>query len=74
MKVKEQLDLNFARDAKNYKKDFCRYFSQKRKVKESVLTLRSKTSKLLATDKEKAEVLYNLFASVFIGSISSHTS
>jgi len=31
-----QLELNLARDAKNNKKVFYRYVSQKRKVKESI--------------------------------------
>ncbi|GAB0209193.1 hypothetical protein GRJ2_003385000 [Grus japonensis] len=35
-KAKAQLELNLARDAKNNKKGFYRYVSQKRKVKESV--------------------------------------
>jgi len=34
----------------------------------------SKTGKLVATNKEKAEVLNNLFASVFTDSLSCHTS
>ena len=39
-----------ARDAKN-KKGFYRYVSQKRKIKESVPLLMSKTSKLVTTDE-----------------------
>ena len=35
-RAKVQLELNLARDAKNNKKGFYRYVSQKRKVKESV--------------------------------------
>jgi len=35
-RTKVWLELNLARDAKNNKKGFCRYVSQKRKVKESV--------------------------------------
>ena len=37
--AKVQLGLNLARDAKNRKKSFCTYVSQKRKVKESIPTL-----------------------------------
>jgi len=35
-KAKVQMELNLARDTKNYKKGFYRYVSQKRKVKESI--------------------------------------
>jgi len=38
-KAKAQLEINLARGAKNNKKGFYRYVSQKRKVKESVLFL-----------------------------------
>ena len=37
-KVKAQLELNLAREARNNKQVFHRYFSHKRKVKESVST------------------------------------
>jgi len=73
-KAKVQMELNLARDAKNNKKSFHRYFSQKKKVKESVPHLISNTGKLLATDEKAAEVLNNIFASVFSGSLTSHTS
>jgi len=73
-KVKAWMELNLARDAKNNKKGFYRCVSQKRKVKESVSPLISKTGKVVTTDKEKAGVLNNFFASVFTGSLSSHTS
>ncbi|KFQ78147.1 hypothetical protein N335_09061, partial [Phaethon lepturus] len=73
-RAKAQLELNLARDAKNKKKGFYRYVRQKRKVKESVLPLKSKTGKLVTTDEEKAEVLNDFFASVPTGSVSSHTS
>ncbi|KFQ99133.1 hypothetical protein Y956_03969, partial [Nipponia nippon] len=66
-KAKARLELNLARDAKNNKKGFYRYVIQKRKVKESVPPLMSKTGKLVTTDEEKAEVLNNFFASVFTG-------
>ena len=35
-KIKVWMELNLARDAKNSKKGFYKYVSQKRKVKESV--------------------------------------
>ena len=37
-RAKVQLELNLARDAKNNKKGFYRYVSQKRKVKENMHT------------------------------------
>jgi len=67
------LELNLARDAKS-NKSFYRYVSQKRKIKESVGPLRNMTGKLVTVDEEKAEALSNIFASVFTGSLSSHTS
>jgi len=73
-KTTAQLEQNLARDAKNNKKGFYRYVSQKRKVKESVSSLMSKTGKLVTMDNEQAEVLSNFFASVFTGNLSSHTS
>ncbi|PKU32216.1 rna-directed dna polymerase from mobile element jockey-like [Limosa lapponica baueri] len=72
-KAKAWLELHLARDTKN-KKGFYRYVSQKRKVKESVYPLMSKTRKLVTTDKEKAEVLSKFFVSVFPGNLSPHSS
>ena len=34
-RAKTQLELNLARDAKNHKKAFCRYVSQKRRLKKA---------------------------------------
>ncbi|KFP48026.1 hypothetical protein N323_07381, partial [Cathartes aura] len=73
-KAKEQLDLNLARDAKNNKKGFYRYVSQKRKVKENIPPLMNKIGKLATTAEEKAGVLDKFFASLFTGNFSSHTS
>jgi len=73
-KAKAQLELNLARDVKNNKKDFYRYVSHKKMVRESVHPLMSETSKLLTAEEEKAEVLNNLFASVFTGNLSPHPS
>ena len=71
-KPRVQLELNLARDAKNNKKGFYRYVSQKGKVRESVCPLMSKNGKLVTTDK-KAEKL-NFFAAIFTGKLYSHTS
>jgi len=73
-KAKAQLELNLARDAKNNKKGFYRYISQKKMIKESVPPLMSETGKLATADEEKAEVLNNFFASVFTGNLSPHPS
>ncbi|KAK4825178.1 hypothetical protein QYF61_024658 [Mycteria americana] len=72
--AKVQLELNLARDAKNNEKGFYRYVSQKRKVKESIPPMMSKSSKLMTMDEEEAEVLNNFFASVFTSNLPSHTS
>ncbi|KAK4816578.1 hypothetical protein QYF61_017968 [Mycteria americana] len=73
-KVRAQLKLNLARDAKNNKKGFYRYINQKRKVKESIPPLMNKNGDLVSTDKEKAEALNNFFTSVCSGNCSSHPS
>ncbi|KFQ96524.1 hypothetical protein Y956_02301, partial [Nipponia nippon] len=73
-KAKAWLELNLVRDAKNNKKGFYRYVSQKRKVKESVPPLMSRSGKLVTTDEEKAEVLNTTFASLFTCNLSPHTS
>jgi len=72
-KVKAQLELNLARDTKINKKGFCRYVSQKRKVKKSLLPMMNKTGKLVTTDK-KAGILNNFLALVFTSNLSFHTS
>jgi len=43
-------------------------------LKESVPPLVSKTDKLVTADEEKAQVLNNIFASVFTGNFSPHPS
>jgi len=74
-KAKARMQLNLARDAKNNKKGFYRYVSQKRKLKESVAPpSMSKTGKVATTDEEKAEVLSNFFGIVFTDILSSHSS
>ena len=66
------LGQNLAKDTNN--KGFYRYVNEKKKVKESIAPLMSKTAKLVTTDEEKAEVLNIFFASVFTAIFSSHTS
>ncbi|KFR07593.1 hypothetical protein N306_10821, partial [Opisthocomus hoazin] len=68
-RAKAWLELNLARDAKNNKKGFYGYVSQKKKVKESVPPLMSKNGNLVSTDEE-TEVLNKLIASVFTGKLS----
>jgi len=53
------LKLSLARGAKNNKKGFYGYVSQKSKVKESVPPLENKNGDPVSTDEEKAEVLKN---------------
>ena len=60
--TKAQMELNLARDAKNNKKGFYSYVSQKREVKESVPSLMNRNGKLVSTDEEKADILSNIFA------------
>lgn len=56
-----QLELNLTRYTKNNKTGFFRHFLQKRHIKESVFPLMSEADKLVRKDKEKAEVLNNVF-------------
>jgi len=62
------------RDAKNKKKGFYRYVNRKRKDKERLPPLMKKGGNLVYTDEEKAEVLSNIFASAFTGSLSPQPS
>jgi len=66
-----QFELNLVRDVKN-KKGFYRCIGQKRQAKESIPPLLNEKGKLATTDMEKAEVLSELFTSVFTGSPESH--
>ncbi|GAB0186142.1 mitochondrial enolase superfamily member 1 [Grus japonensis] len=61
-------------DIKANKKSFHKYVSDKRKTKENVGSLQNDMGDLVTWDMEKAEVLNDLFASVFTGKCSSHTT
>jgi len=63
--VKAQLELNLSRGAEKSKRGFYRYLFQKRKVQEGTASLVSDTGRLVTTDKEKVEVLKNIFALFF---------
>lgn len=78
-KVKVQMEVNLAWDAKNNKTDFLIYVGQKRQAKESVPPLKyalldNEKEQLATTDVDKAEVLKKFFASVFTGGQASHVS
>ncbi|GAB0179229.1 mitochondrial enolase superfamily member 1 [Grus japonensis] len=62
------------RDTKGNKKSFYWYISNKRKTRENVGPLWKVTGDLVTQDMEKAEVLNDLFASVFISEGSRHTA
>jgi len=64
-KAKTLTEINLARDNKGNKKSFCRYVSYKMKTRENVGPLWKETGDLVTQDMEKAEILNDLFASVF---------
>jgi len=63
-----------ARDIKGNKQSFHRYVRDKRKTRENEGRLWKEMGDLVTQDKEKAEVFYNFFASVFTSKCSSHTA
>ncbi|GAB0202862.1 hypothetical protein GRJ2_002751800 [Grus japonensis] len=72
-KAKALTELNLARDIKGNKKSFYRHVSDKRKTRENVGPLWKETGDLVTWGMEKAEVLNDVFASVFTSKCSSHT-
>jgi len=73
-KTKALIELNLARDINGNKKSFYRYTSDKRKTRENVGPLWKETGDLVTQEVEKAEVLSDVFASIFIRKCSSHTT
>lgn len=53
-KGKTQLELTLVSNAKNYRKSFYRYVSQKRNVRQCTLPI-NMTGKLVTRDEEKAD-------------------
>ncbi|GAB0177368.1 hypothetical protein GRJ2_000202000 [Grus japonensis] len=73
-KAKALIEISLARDVKDNKKSFYRYVSDKRRTRENVGPLQNETGELVTQDMEKAEVLNDIFASVFTGKCLSHTA
>jgi len=63
-KAKAQMGLNMARDMRDNKRRFYRYIRQ---IKEGVPPLIKGNEELASSVQEKAEVLSECFASVFMG-------
>ncbi|KGL97778.1 hypothetical protein N301_06892, partial [Charadrius vociferus] len=72
--AKAQIELNLAKDIKTNKKSFFKYVSEKRKTREEVGPLWKETQELVTRERDKAEVLYDFFASVFTGKDCSHAA
>ena len=68
--ITNEYEKKIARNAKEDPKAIWRYINSKSKTKEGIGNLlqdpTDKNSKIVETDKEKAEVLANYFSSVFI--------
>lgn len=63
-----------ARDTKKNTKVFYWYMNWKRKVQEGISFLLSNTGRLVKMDKEKTEMLNNVFASVITSNCPTHSS
>jgi len=70
-KAKAQMERIYVKDIKNNKKGFYRYIWQKRQAKDGVPPLINEKGELAIAYMGKAEVLTELFASVFTGSQNS---
>lgn len=73
-KAKAQLEQDLARDTKKNTKVFYWYMNWKRKVQEGISFLLSNTGRLVKRDKEKTEMLNNVFASVITSNCPTHSS
>ena len=73
-KVQTELKLNLVMEVKNNKKGFVRNLDQKRRAKDSRAPLKNKEGELPSTDMETAEVINEIFSSVFTGSQASQAS
>ena len=71
-KAKAQMELNLVRDVKDNKKGFYKDIGRRRWANESVPPLMKGNGELASSDREKAEVLNECFASVFTGGQASH--
>ena len=70
-KANAQVELNLARDVKDNKKGFYRYIGRRRQAKEGAPPLMKGSGELASSDTEKAEVLNECLASVFMGGQAS---
>jgi len=68
------MELNMVKNVKNNKKGFFKYIGQKRQAKEGVPPLIDEKGGLASRDMEKAKVLSEFFAFVFIDSQVSNAS
>ena len=70
-KEKAQLELQLARDVKNYKKGFFRYINNKQKQKENTGPWLNWRGELVTNNAEKGEVLNTFFTSVFTSTVGA---
>lgn len=69
-KAKAKLELNLSRDEKNNKRSPTDILSKTQRSE----TLIKNAGKLVSREKEKAEVINNIFVSVLNGNVFSHVS